>query len=388
MMDMEVACHHARNTHHLRLMEVVRLNFWIQNFSEIGPDIDVQIICHPEVHPGLQIQIATFVSFDACQMIHERKWKDHCKLRTVSATSGEMRSRNLPVNPPTPAWRVRTTPLLTFVNSSSRMFRVSSPAPVPALDPWPGWKHHLVCPVLVPDTVHNWQLAACLALHDASSLSPLCKTCTHVSSSESRFWLWTSTRLLLCTWRMPRLLSISQWPCFSSIPAETLLSRLVWIQVIWKCGSEVDRSGHDERDTWLAILARTHVFLVTECFYSVSAEPLASGNLNRSLLRPWIHGPHQLVCSGQFLHIFCVKVVSDPEVVSAHSWCFGCFSLACHSQCLWNDTEKISMSLSQWWQSSIEKCSQVFLLHSSSEFCVSFPSSSQGSENCAFVLVA
>ena len=33
--------------------------------------------------------------------------------------------------------------------------------------------------------------------------------------SKSWFWLWTSTRLLLGTWRMSRLSSISRWPFFS-----------------------------------------------------------------------------------------------------------------------------------------------------------------------------
>ena len=48
-----------RNTRHLGLIEILRSNFVYRIFfkKKIGPVLDVNIICHLEAHPGLEIQI-------------------------------------------------------------------------------------------------------------------------------------------------------------------------------------------------------------------------------------------------------------------------------------------------------------------------------------------
>ena len=58
-MDMEISSHRAENTRYLGVIEILRSKFWIQKYTEIGPVLDAKIICHLEVHSGLEIQVTT-----------------------------------------------------------------------------------------------------------------------------------------------------------------------------------------------------------------------------------------------------------------------------------------------------------------------------------------
>ena len=56
-MYMEISSHHAEKYTLPRTHRDSDIKLWIQKLSEIGPLLDVKIICHPEGHLELEIQI-------------------------------------------------------------------------------------------------------------------------------------------------------------------------------------------------------------------------------------------------------------------------------------------------------------------------------------------
>ena len=83
--------------------------------------------------------------------------------------------------------------------------------------------------------------------------------------------------------------------------------------------------GCVERYTWLAVLTRTHVFWLRYVVLLDPAETLVSLVLLLSGRQRWTSAEHVALS----ISVFCCLL----------------FTLPCLSQCFWNDTEKISMSL-------------------------------------------
>ena len=68
--------HHAENTRHLGLVEILRSNFGYKSKKEIGPVVDVEIICHPEVHPGVEIHISSTSGRQYQCLVRHEKCRD------------------------------------------------------------------------------------------------------------------------------------------------------------------------------------------------------------------------------------------------------------------------------------------------------------------------
>ena len=56
MKDSAIVLHHAESTLHLWLTDVFKSNLWKNKYTEIGPVLDVKVICHQNVH-GNEIHI-------------------------------------------------------------------------------------------------------------------------------------------------------------------------------------------------------------------------------------------------------------------------------------------------------------------------------------------
>ena len=123
--------------------------------------------------------------------------------------------------------------------------------------------------------------------------------------------------------------------------------------------------GCDERFTWLAVLTRTQFFVSRYLFSWIL----------RKLSCPW------------YLHCFDQQswnlvTIMREHLNGAEHLCNFCLLITlCVPVNVWNDTEKIGMSLRRCGHSSIEKCSQVLRCTVSAILCL-FPLSSQGRSFC------
>ena len=95
-----------------------------------------------------------------------------------------------------------------------------------------------------------------------------------------------------------------------------------------------------------------------ECYTWVAVFDENTRFSGHGMLFSWI--PRRLSCPW-----YCCCLV-DSAGHLLNTWlgaslyfCCLLFTLPCLSQCFWNDTEKMSMSLRKCWHPSIEKCSQV-----------------------------
>ena len=136
-----------------------------------------------------------------------------------------------------------------------------------------------------------------------------CKTCTHVSCQRISILTLNFNTSFVGHLANVATLEYFTLTVFFSVFVERC-SR-VWFGCI-------------ERYTWLAVLTRTHVFPGHGMFSSGPAETLVSLVSLLSGRQRWKSAEHVALSISVFLSLF--------------------YS-ACLSQCFWNDTEKISMSL-------------------------------------------
>ena len=55
-MDLGMLLHHAESAHFSRTHPDSEAKLWIYKYTEIGPVLDVKVICHHNVH-GIEIQV-------------------------------------------------------------------------------------------------------------------------------------------------------------------------------------------------------------------------------------------------------------------------------------------------------------------------------------------
>ena len=171
-----------------------------------------------------------------------------------------------------------------------------------------------------------------------------CKTCTHVSYQQiSILTLNFNTSFV---WNLTNVATFEYFTLtvFFFVFVERCFSCLAWVHRTLHVGGS---------------FRREHTFFWSR--YVVLLDPaktLVSLVLMLSGRQRWTSAEHVALS----ISVFCCLL----------------FILPCLSQCFWNDTEKISMSLRKCGHSSIEKCSQVSCCTVSAMWCVFFLVSSQG----------